>query len=54
MIRITAVLAIMCAFNAFVTYPSAEERRQAAQETISPLAMMQTAKALPTDIYDTF
>jgi len=44
----------MCALNAYVTYPSAEERRQAARETISPLAMMQAAKALPTEVYDTF
>ena len=39
MARITAVLALMCALNAFVTYPSAEARLSAV-ETVSPLAMM--------------
>jgi len=52
MMRIAAVLAIMCAFSAFVTYPSAEERRQSAMETISPLAMSQAARSLPTEVYD--
>jgi hypothetical protein len=38
--------------NAFVTYPSAEERRQSAMETISPLAMSQVVRSLPTESYD--
>ncbi|MBR1226842.1 MULTISPECIES: hypothetical protein [unclassified Bradyrhizobium] len=52
MARITAVIAVMCALCAFVSYPSAEERQQSAMETISPLAMMQTARVLPTEAYD--
>ncbi|MBR1144288.1 hypothetical protein [Bradyrhizobium sp. AUGA SZCCT0431] len=52
MAKITAVIAVMCALSAFVGYPSAEERRQSAMETISPLAMMQTARVLPTEAYD--
>ena len=52
MAKITAVLAIMCALNAFITYPSAEERRQSAMETISPLAMSQVVRSLPTEAYD--
>jgi hypothetical protein len=53
MAKITAAIAIMCALNAFVTYPSADERRQSAMETISPLAMSQVARSpLPTEAYD--
>lgn len=52
MAKITAVIAIMCALNAFITYPSAEERRQSAMETISPLAMSQVVRSLPTEAYD--
>ncbi|MBR1252004.1 hypothetical protein JQ609_34455 [Bradyrhizobium sp. AUGA SZCCT0169] len=52
MTKITAVIAIMCALCAFVSYPSAEERHQSAMETISPLAMMQIARVLPTEAYD--
>ena len=52
MAKITAVIAVMCALCAFVSYPSAEERQHSARETISPLAMMQTARVLPTEAYD--
>ena len=52
MAKITAVIAVMCALSAFATYPSAEERRQSAMETISPLAMSQVARSLPTEAYD--
>lgn len=52
MAKITAVIAVMCALCAFVSYPLAEERPLSAMETISPLAMMQTARALPTEAYD--
>jgi len=52
MAKITAVIAVMCALNAFITYPSAEERRQSAMETISPLAMSQVVRSLPTEAYD--
>lgn len=52
MARITAVIAVMCALGAFVSYPSAEERHQSAMETISPLAMAQAARVLPAETYD--
>ena len=52
MARITAVIAVMCAVCAFVSYPSAEERRQSAMETISPLAMSQGVQSLPIEAYD--
>jgi hypothetical protein len=52
MAKITAVIAVMCALNAFITYPSADERRQSARETISPLAMSQIARLLPIEAYD--
>lgn len=52
MAKITAVIAVMCAVSAFVTYPSAEERRQSTMETISPFAMSQVARVLPTEAYD--
>ena len=52
MAKITAVIAVMCALNAFITYPSADERRQSARETISPLAMSQVVRSLPTEAYD--
>ena len=39
MAKITVVLAIICALNAYVTYPSADARLSAV-ETVSPLAMM--------------
>ena len=52
MAKITAVIAVMCAVSAFATYPSADERRQSAMETISPLAMTQVVGSLPTQTYD--
>ncbi|MGH6643099.1 MAG: hypothetical protein ACRED3_10420 [Bradyrhizobium sp.] len=52
MAKITAAIAIMCALSAFVSYPSADERRQSAMETISPLAMNQVVRVLPTEAYD--
>jgi len=35
MSKIAAVLAVICALNAFVTYPSAAERQQSAMETLT-------------------
>lgn len=35
MTKIAAVLAVICALNAFVTYPSADERHQAAVESVA-------------------
>ena len=42
----------MCALSAYVSYPSAEERRQSAMETLSPTTMAEAARALPTEAYD--
>jgi hypothetical protein len=52
MAKITAVIAVVCAVCAFASYPSAQERRQSAMETISPLAMSQIVRSLPTEAYD--
>jgi hypothetical protein len=52
MAKISAVIAVICAVSAFASYPSADERRQSAMETISPLAMSQVVRALPTEAYD--
>ena len=38
MSKIAAVLALICAMNAFVTYPSAAERQQSVMETPSSQA----------------
>jgi hypothetical protein len=48
---ITAVVAVMCAFSAYASYPSAEERRQSMMETLSPQTM-QVSRLLPTEAYD--
>jgi len=50
--KIAVVIAVMFAFSAYASYPSADERRQSAMETISPLAMSQVAQSLPTQAYD--
>ena len=52
MTKITAVVAIMCALSAYMSHPSAEERRQSAMEVRSPIAMIQTSHTLPTEAYD--
>ena len=39
MAKITAIIAMMCALSAFVTYPSAEARMSGI-EMVSPLAML--------------
>jgi len=47
--QITAVLALMCALSAYVTYPSAEERQAS---TIIPAALMSDTHSLPVEAYD--
>lgn len=39
MAKITAIIAMMCALSAFVTYPSADSRLSGV-EMVSPLAML--------------
>jgi hypothetical protein len=48
--QITAVLALMLAISAYVSYPSAEERR--ASSMISPSAMMKDTSRLPIEAFD--
>jgi hypothetical protein len=45
-------VALICACGAFAGRPSADAPRHA--ETLSPLAMMQASRGLPTEAYDTF
>ena len=52
--KIIMVVALICALGAFAVRPSVEAPRQAATETLSPLAMMQASRSLPTEAYDTF
>ena len=49
--KITLAVAVMCALGAYVSYPSAQER-QSTLETLSPIAMAQNTRALPTEAYD--
>ena len=44
--QITAVLAFMLALSAYVTYPSADERRAS---TLIPSALMSDARSLPLE-----
>ena len=44
--------AAICALGAFAGQPSADVHRQAARETLSPQAMMQVARQLPTEAYE--
>lgn len=48
--QITVVLALILALSAYLSYPSAEERR--ASSTISPSAMMQDTRSLPIEAFD--
>jgi hypothetical protein len=50
--KILVFVAFMCALAALAVQPSVEAPRQAATETLSPSAMMQTSRSLPTEAYD--
>jgi hypothetical protein len=50
--KILVFVAFMCALAALALQPSVEAPRQAAMETLSPSAMMQTSRWLPTEAYD--
>jgi hypothetical protein len=45
-------VALICALGAFAGRPSADVPRHAAIETLSPQAMMQESRWLPTEAYD--
>jgi hypothetical protein len=50
--KIMMFVAFICALGFFASHPSADVPRQAAMETLSPLAMMQVPRSLPTEAYD--
>ncbi len=52
--KIIVFVAFMCALAALAVQPSVEAPRQAAIETLSPSAMMQTSRWLPTEAYDVY
>ena len=52
--KIIVFVAFMCAMAALAVQPSVEAPRQAAIETLSPSAMMQTSRWLPTEAYDVY
>jgi hypothetical protein len=49
--KVIVAIAVMCAFSAYASYPSAEERTQSAMETLSPQTM-QVSRSLPIEAYD--
>jgi hypothetical protein len=51
--KIIVLVAFICALGFFASHPSADQPRRAAMETLSPLAMMQAPRWLPTEAYDT-
>ena len=50
--KIIVLVAFICALGFYASYPSTDAPRQAAMETLSPLAMMQASRWLPTEAYD--
>ena len=50
--KIIVFVAFMCALAALAVQPSVDVPRLAAAETLSPSAMMQTSRGLPTEAYD--
>jgi hypothetical protein len=50
--KILVFVAFMCALAALAVQPSVDVPRQAAMETLSPSAMMQAPRWLPTEAYD--
>jgi hypothetical protein len=50
--KIFVFVAFMGALAALAVQPSVDLPRQAAMETLSPSAMMQTSRWLPTEAYD--
>jgi hypothetical protein len=52
--KIIVLVSFICALGIFASHPSVDSPRQAAMETLSPLAMMQASRWLPTEAYDAF
>jgi hypothetical protein len=51
--KIAVLVALICALGAFAGRPSADVSSDAARDTLSPLAMMQESRMLPSESYDT-
>jgi hypothetical protein len=52
--KIIVFAALICALGAFAGRPSADVPRHVTIETLSPMAMMQESRTLPSESYDTF
>jgi hypothetical protein len=52
--KIIVFVALIFALGAFAGRPSADVPHQATMDTLSPLAMMQESRTLPSESYDTF
>jgi hypothetical protein len=50
--KILMFVALVCALGAFAGRPSAEITHHVVLETLSPQAMMQESRLLPTEAYD--
>jgi hypothetical protein len=49
-----AALISVCALGAFAVRRSVDVSRHVAVETLSPMAMMQESRTLPSESYDTY
>ena len=50
--KVIALVAFICALGAFAGLPSANVPSHAALETLSPMAIAQEPRSLPTEAYD--
>jgi hypothetical protein len=50
--KIVVLVALVCALGAFAGRPSADVPNHAARDTLSPQAMMQESRSLPTEAYE--
>jgi hypothetical protein len=50
--KLVVLVAFMCALGAFAGRPSADVPGHAALETLSPQAIMQASRSLPTEAYE--
>jgi hypothetical protein len=52
--KLIVAIALVWAVGAIAVHSSAESKRQASVETISPLSMMMEVRSLPSESFDTF
>ena len=52
--KMVVFVALICACAVFAGRSPVGVSRHAGMETLSPLAMMQASRGLPTEAYDTF